>query len=233
MARSAALFALLLLTGLAAPALAQAPTPLDPVVTLSLKGPVQGVNAPLGSGQDISLQAALDATNTVCPSPSKVTVTLRVEVVQGTGVTATLPASIEVELPATAGTSGPGPDGLAHTQGATSVPLHVAVARSANSSSSVLRVTASVPGGIPSGCQAPNADKVAAQDRTIEVGLLTDIDQGLNGTGGTQASCTFGGSATHDGISCPQAPRPAFFLPLEAQLLVLLGAGLFRRRASV
>jgi hypothetical protein len=225
---------------LAGHASAQAvPTPFDPAVTLSLTGPLQAVGAKLGTQQDIALQVKLDVQNAACPSPTEVTVTLRVEDAQPVaGVTAAVPASVKIELPATFGPGGPGPDGLAHAQGSESVSLHLAVAKAVANGSASFRVVAEAPAGLPPGCQAPSPNPTAAQTKTLEVGVAIDVDAALNGTGAAAAAtcpAASGATPTTPTTSTTAAcahldPRPAFFLPLQVQVGVLLAMGLAGRR---
>jgi hypothetical protein len=197
---------------------AQAPVPTDPKITVSLEvTPTAAPVIPLGATAAFHVNVKLSMQYVICLSPATLTVKLDLKDTGLPGVAGTLPASVDIPVPANAS---PANAGQFSGQGNASVLLQVAVAMTTvPDHDHAFTLTANTPGAVPSGCQgaSPNAPPVstATKDVAIRTGPRP-MATNMTSTGPS---------------SLPSATaKKSFFVPLPLELGTLLAVGLAGRR---
>jgi hypothetical protein len=221
----------------AAPAaLAQASTPADPTIAVSLEVAPKAPVVPLGGAQTFKVNVILSTNYIFCPNASTATVKLELKDMGLAGIVGTLPASVDVPLRANVQP----PSATTTSGGNATALLEVTVARSTMPDHDHgFTVTATTPTAAPSGCNtiSPNAPKAATA--SAEVTLRTGPAPLSTGTGTGSVSVGVGDCSANvsaPGVSVAASgtctTKKSFFVPLQLELAVLLAVGLLRRRAA-
>lgn len=173
--------------------------------TISVESDASAPTIVLGGSQAVNVTVSLRLTNAICQGEGRATVALAIEDSGLPGVTASLPASVDVVFPA----GGPAPvsTGTSTEEGVATMTINVA-ANSAPDHDHSFKVTATAPATLPTGCTAAMPPAEASAD--VDVAIKTGPAPKAAATGtGTQAVGTVGA-------------QESFSLPLPLLLGALL-----------
>lgn len=206
----------------------------DPRITVTLEVAPKTPTIALGGEQTFNINVKLATNNIFCNSQGSVAVALSLKDTGLPGVTGTLPTSIDVPVRANVNP----PSVSVTSEGNNTARLVVTVASSASADHAhSFTVTATTPAALPSGCQSLSAVPPPASTATVDVGLKTGpatggVPTGTGGVGVTAGTCSANVSAGGVSVNANACPttQDSFFLPMQAQVAVLLLAGLIGRR---
>ncbi len=147
----------------------------------------------LGGSQSINVTVSLRLSNAICQGEGRATVALAIEDSGLPGVSATLPASVEVVFP---GGGGPSPVNTGTTTEESVAAMAITVAASsAPDHDHSFQVTATAPATLPSGCTAAAGPAAASADADVAIKTGPAPKAVATGTG-TQAVGTVGAQAS-------------------------------------
>jgi len=207
-----ALAAVLLLVAIPA---AQAQTPANPTVTVTLETGAPPTIA-LGETGTVKVNVKLDTNYIFCQNPGTMSVGIAITDAGLPGVTATAPSSIDIPIKANVGQA----SAQTTSSGNATLLLTVTVAKSTTPDHDhAFTITASTPATTPSGCQTlttmPPPVSKATKDASIRTGPALAMSGTMTGTSGSDTS---------------SSTKKSFFVPLQLEIGILLVAGLLRRR---